>query len=388
MKFLVNFFFTLLVFVFLFLGLEIFFRATHLFGARISWSIPDPVLGWRFMPNGHFQNFKENDHPVDWTTNRYGWKDEDWAVQKPANVYRVALLGDSFVEGLQVETGRHFQTLAQNALDSTSGMKFEFMNFGRSGFTQSEELLVLQKDVLPFAPDAVALFFFPPNDIADVRKETSPDMIRPFFTGDQLELDTSFKDSRAFKLKSLIAPLKHRSVFISFLTERLTLYRDLMRVKKIRSSADFSGGKLLPYLTLATQNPDAAFSQNYALNKKLIREMAGLCKARSIRFILVNIPTPAYLPAVEARYKTLDASFDAGFFERDLKAFADSLGIEFLGLQEVFRNAYLAGGKDLNWKFEGNPEDPMEIGHWNYEGHGLVAQELEKTISSFQTAAQ
>jgi len=57
----------------------------------------------------------------------------------------------------------------------------ELMNFGRSGYTQTEELLVLKNHVAQFFPDMVILFFLPANDIGDVSKETATGVLRPFF---------------------------------------------------------------------------------------------------------------------------------------------------------------------------------------------------------------
>ncbi len=55
----------LLIIFFVFIGaLELLLRTTHLFGARISWSQPDPILGWRFTPGSHYWFNKENDHPI------------------------------------------------------------------------------------------------------------------------------------------------------------------------------------------------------------------------------------------------------------------------------------------------------------------------------------
>ena len=98
-----------------------------------------------------------------------------------------------------------------------------------------------------------------------------------------------------------------------------------------------------------------------------------------MKFILVNIATPAYLPEMELRYKSLDPTFDPNFFDKDMKLLADSMGAGFIGLQNIFHDIYQKENKDLNWEFSGNPEDrnnPMEIGHWNYEGHKLIGKIL------------
>ena len=84
------------------LTLELVLRATHLFGARISYSEPDPILGWRHTPKSKYWFYEENDHPITGRINSYGWRDKEWSLKKPENVYRIAVLGDSMVEAFQV----------------------------------------------------------------------------------------------------------------------------------------------------------------------------------------------------------------------------------------------------------------------------------------------
>ncbi|MBI3306316.1 MAG: SGNH/GDSL hydrolase family protein, partial [Candidatus Omnitrophica bacterium] len=262
-------------------GLELFFRTTHFLGARISWSTPDPILGWRFTPSQKFWTFEENDHPIVWTTNRFGWKDKEWSQIKPEDIYRIAVLGDSYVEAVHVEPDKNFLALAEKKLNSQTShsAKFEVMNFGRSAFTQTEEWLVLQSEITSFRPDAVVLFFFPVNDISDMSPETTLDPLRPYFNlyaDGSLELDTSFQNSWEFKLKSILTPFKHHSAFISFLTERYTILRASRLIKQHSSSE--SSAALPGYLSLATQHPTPAYEKNYQLNKLVIQKMAAWCR--------------------------------------------------------------------------------------------------------------
>lgn len=87
------------VIFFLFTGiLEIVLRTTHLFGATISCSEPDNLLGWRYTPGCNFWFCEENNHPVTVKFNNYSFRDKDWILEKPKNIYRIAILGDSFTE--------------------------------------------------------------------------------------------------------------------------------------------------------------------------------------------------------------------------------------------------------------------------------------------------
>jgi hypothetical protein len=96
--------------------------------------------------------------------------------------------------------------------------------------------------------------------------------------------------------------------------------------------------------------------------------MVDYCREHGVRFMLVKVDNRAYHPEAEARYRTLDPTFDPYRIDNDLQAFADSLGIDYLGLQRVFRESYEAHGKSLH------------RGHWNHLGHRVVAEALAEKL--------
>jgi len=346
--------------VFTLLVLEGVLRTTHAFGARVSWSEPDSLLGFRSTPGSTFWLAKENDHPISERFNSHGMRDRERSFERSDGVCRVAFLGDSFVEALQVEMDSTFLFLAEESLKS-EGLSVELLNFGRSGATQSDELLMLRRDALRFSPDLVALLFVPQNDVADVRPGTADGLLRPFFTvsedGD-LELDTSFNKTEQFAMRARINGLKQRSAFVSLLADR---YNMLQLARRSASLAPEDGAEGLPgYLTLCTEHPDPAYVSGYAMCKTLTAAMVDTCRSRGIGFLLVCCDV-SHRPDETSRWRALDATFDPWFFDRDLGAFADSLGIAFLGLQDAFSEAARDGGRDPHW------------GHWSYRGHRVAA---------------
>jgi glycosyltransferase involved in cell wall biosynthesis len=348
------------------LAVEGLLRATHLFGARLSFSEPDPVLGYRYTPHAHFWHHEENDRPITGTINNLGFRDRDRSREKPEGTYRVALLGDSVVEAFQVELDSTFATLAERALSARFGA-VELLNFGRSSMTQTEELILLREEVPAFSPDLIAVFFLPINDIADVRRETTSDAMRPFFVvtpAGGLSLDTSFAETRAFRARSALNQLKQDSALISLAMER---YNTLRRARGGQPPAQDA---IRGALSLFTAQPDPEFAASYRLNKILIEEMAKTCIRQNVRLLLVCVDWIYRTEDIE-RYRAIDPTFDPDFFENDLREHARALGIEFLGLQTVFRTVYEERGEPLHW------------GHWNYRGHALAADALTRRISSF-----
>lgn len=354
--------------------LEIVMRFLFPFEARVAWSQSDAVLGYRYTPQTRYWYHQENDHPIQGQINRFGFRDIERSLQKPAGVYRVAVLGDSFVEAFQVEQDQTFLALAEKKLGTAHGFEAELLNFGHSGFSPAEEYLLLQRDVLAFSPDMVVLFFHPDTDIADLHPQTSSRSLRPFFYRDEkgkLFLDTRFSKTFDFKIQTLARFLNRRWALSSFLTKRVKAFQTAKIFEK-QAMAEQESPNISPRLdganSLATAHPDPLYSLNYELGKTLIRKMADLCRARGIRFMLVGMDNQAYAPEVAMEYRQIDPSFDPYFFEKDLNDFSKNLGIDFLGLQKPFRDAFV------------QDKDPLHWDHWTYRGHRLTADLLAKKL--------
>lgn len=345
---------------------EAVLRVTHLFNARISWTEPDRRIAWRFTPKRAYWFFAENDHAITGRINGAGWRDRERAQAKPPGMRRVAVLGDSYVEAFQVEMDSTFAAVAEHALDTRSGGDtYEVMNFGRSGMSPGEELIVLERDILPRQPDTVMLLFTPHNDIADVNPVTAADPCRPFFkrtVGDSLVLDLSFVERRDFRMRERLNPFKQHSALISLVSERYNAAR-LTRAQRRVAPA----GALTREQRMCTSRPDSVFVANYELCKLLIVHMARRCEARGIRFVLAAVPLVYQEDAIRT-LREADATFEPDFFDLDLAKLADVNAFRFVPMSAAFRVHGGGGGKALHWT------------HWNYAGHDLVALLVGPTI--------
>jgi len=354
------------------LALEGFFRVTNAFGARVSWAQADSRVTWRFAPGSEYWRHDENDHPISGRINSFGWRDREWTPLPSPGVRRVAVLGDSFVEAMQVEKDSTHLALAQRRVRERTGREMELMNFGRSGSTQSEQLLFLLDDVLRFQPELVLLFFFPGNDVAEVRRETAPYPLRPFFHVDErgeLQLDTSFAESPGFRVRKGIDGLKRRSVLVSLMADR---WNRLAR----RQPQPASPSEILAstYLSLCTGTPFEPLRKGFELNQRLILEIAAESRRAGSDFALFTLDNPAFRPAVADSLKEVDPSFDSRCFERALGALADEHGFPHVGLQSVFERVYRQREESMHFG---------DDGHWNYAGHHAVADALTDFLSGW-----
>ena len=349
---------------------EIVLRASSYFGWKLELKQEDLIAGLRYPPNSQF-HFNDNGRSFKVKINSHGWRDKERSVKKPAGVYRVAVLGDSYVESFQIERKKTFLSLAEEKLKKDYNLEVELMNFGRGGYSQAEEMLVLRNYVEDFSPDAVVLFFYPPNDIEEMGREGEHYLVRTFYKineNGELILRKGFTDLSDPGINSFFDWVIRNSAFASFIYKRGIIISHFFKEREHRrlnrESRDLSSGKIEGYLTLCTSLPDPEYLTNYFLCKKLIKAMAEYCHSKGRLFLLVVIDTPAYRPEVENIYKTMDCSFNGSFFEDDLTSFSESIAVKCIGLHRIFKKHYGDSGKELHW------------GHWNYQGHELVADAL------------
>src|SRR5262245_7189665 len=106
------------------------------------------------------------------TTNRWAMRDRDYPLAKPANDYRIALLGDSHGMAGGVDDRLTFENVAEDRLNADvapGGRQVEILNFSRAGYGPAARLWLMKRSVWPFAPDAVLVTGV--DDLAWVARE-------------------------------------------------------------------------------------------------------------------------------------------------------------------------------------------------------------------------
>jgi len=86
---------------------------------------------------------------------------------KTEQVKRVALLGDSYVEGIQVFDRNHFRTVLEKELNAQSQDSVEVLNFGRSNFNFPNMFAYCELVVKDYEPD-LSIFFVSGEDLTSL----------------------------------------------------------------------------------------------------------------------------------------------------------------------------------------------------------------------------
>ncbi|HPF22752.1 MAG TPA: SGNH/GDSL hydrolase family protein [Hyphomonas sp.] len=90
--------------------------------------------------------------------NEWGMDDEPYTLAKPANTYRIAVLGASRTRGWGVTRDERFTTLIRNDLykdAKDTGERFEVMNFASDGEVAAQRLMQYEQSVERFHPHLV-----------------------------------------------------------------------------------------------------------------------------------------------------------------------------------------------------------------------------------------
>jgi len=105
-----------------------------------------------------------------YTTNSLGYRSPEFTLEKPDNVYRILILGDSITFGWGVEDNQTFSYLLQQQLNQKyPDKKIEIINAGwHDSYAPDSYYVYLKNEGLALNPDLVILNLFPWNDISDL----------------------------------------------------------------------------------------------------------------------------------------------------------------------------------------------------------------------------
>ena len=189
-------------------ALELALRAAGVERPRAN--VVHPELGYVGQPGVEYWQGAEGGALV--RRNSRGFRDGEWSLAKPPGVYRIAVLGDSYVAAHQVALEERFTERLEALLgeyiagEGPSGARVEVLNFGVNGFGTAQELLVWRHEAARYGPDLVLLAFFAGNDLANNVRALEGNPHKAYFElgpGGQLVLNEGFKRAQAERKRPL-----------------------------------------------------------------------------------------------------------------------------------------------------------------------------------------
>jgi hypothetical protein len=314
---------------------------------------PDRQLGARHIP-GKLVTWRMEGYSHDKLSST-GLRDSEHSIAKPAGITRIALLGDSSTEGMQVPLNETYGKVLERLLYA-QGQKYEVINFACSSYSTGQQVLQYERDVRQYHPDIVLLLYNRGDSIENifVPGPAALSQPRPYFYLDaqnNLQMDTSVLEACSSKLPN---------PFWDYLKENSRIYGVISATGLVLSINEHNYRKWMGWLTAFTnsfvkndrpstwtipyakQNPD---SVTEALLKRLNRDVT----TDGAKFALIIFPNVVQDP---------DLQRQQSLFEM----LANRNGFAFFDLTRPFFDA------DFHSYF-------LEY-HFSSKGHDYVAHQL------------
>jgi hypothetical protein len=305
--------------------------------------------------------------------------------RKPAGVIRVAVIGDSYVEAIQVPEDKTFTAVIGRKLGDCAFLKgrpIEAMNFGVDGYGTAQELITLRRKVWRYSPDIVVLAIFLGNDVRNNSLALEGDRCRPFF---------SYRQGRL----RLTGPLVNSPAYRMWCAARFD-YRDLRFVGMFNNAwetlkqgaaaptGDQPEERAINY-DIYKAPADRAWDEAWRVTEALIRQMHDEVEEHHAIFLAVTEDTSIQVwpdPQTRKRFEEKLGVSDLFYPDRRIAELGRRNQFEVLNLAPALQSY-----AQLHHVFlHGFKNTPMGFGHWNEAGHEeageVIAAKLCKMLAA------
>jgi len=314
-----------------------------------------------------------------------GLRDREHTRSKPPGTLRIAVLGDSYAEALQVPMDQTFWSVMEKALGDClkPSRRVEVINFGVSRFGTAQELMMLRSRVWEFDPDIVLLAFTSQNDVTDNSRELAQDPERPYFLLREgaLVLDDSFR--AVVRAKNTVPTrflqqLSTTSRLVQLLREARTAIASQLAWRGIGSGgADFLRGEQLRDREMF-RVPTGSLAEAWLVTEALLNEMNTEVRSHGSRFYVVTLSSGAQVDPNKERREALAAELavpNLDYADLRVQAAGTRDGYAVLRLAPVLREYAVSHNVSLHYS-NFAPGD----GHWNSTAHRIAGEMIATDV--------
>ena len=286
--------------------------------------------------------------------NADGMRDRQHQLEKPAGTYRVLVLGDSFMEALQVPFETSLPSLVERGLAERTGRPVEVINGATSGWGTDDQLRYYTEYAAKYKPDLILVAMTLHNDISDNLREDWHRMQDGALVVQARE-PKSFWEYKKVQLKA----------FIATRFQTYTLWRKVRHRREMRDT----GQQLNRHIVELFHEPPAEhIARGYDMTEQLLGKLQAVAGPET-RLALLLLPLQVQLTDSAFADFVRRADVPPGSMPMDrpqrlLTESAGRLGIPVIDLLPGFR-AWTAAGREalyIDWD-----------GHWYPAGHQLAA---------------
>ncbi|MDJ0600569.1 MAG: SGNH/GDSL hydrolase family protein [Crocosphaera sp.] len=325
------------------------------------------------------------------SVNKDGLRDKNYSKEKPENTLRIAVIGDSFAEAIQVNAEDTFWSIMENQLPQCQRFEnktIEVINFGVGDYGTTQEYMTLKHHVSQYSPDLVVLAVFTGNDIINNSKTLSPDdRFSPFLVKKEGKyvLDLSFKETETYKWRNSFT---RKAIFSTINNSRILQLINETRIA-IKQSRQLLGTQtetesqdVLQYLDFTPElykNSDPNWQEAWNTTEALIKLIQQETQSINSELLVVTLSNPAQVyPDADYREQYFNqAGVNEPFYpDQRIANLAKQQGFEVLTLAPLFQSY----ADNHNIFLHGFENTIMGSGHWNESGHKLAGEIISEKI--------
>jgi hypothetical protein len=337
----------------------------------------DQARGWGLRPG--VSGYYNREGHAEVSINSAGFRGPQVSIAKPPGVFRVAVLGDSYAEAMQVTYDRTFSAVVERELahcPALAGRRIQVLDFGVDGYGTAQELITMRRKVWAYSPDAVVLALFMGNDLRNNSITLEPDQCRPFFVlrNDRLVEAGPLLDSPAFRAWCMVR-FDYRSADL-LATARAALTTLIERPRG--PSVKYPVERAINY-EIYRPPTSAAWRAAWSVTEALIQTMNRETRAHGVSLLVASLGTGIQewpVAKVRAGFMRFLHVPDLSYPDRRIVAFGQKDGFAVLPLAEPLgeyaeqHDVYLHGFSNT----------PKGFGHWNAVGHRLAGELIAKKL--------
>jgi hypothetical protein len=366
--------------------LEMGVRFLHLMPDRF-WE-PDPIVGVRLMA-GHRGWWTQEDHEflVPVQINQHGLRDVEHDYAKAPGVFRILLLGDSFVEAMHVPLDACVaRRLEEQLNDAAAGQRVEVVSAGVSGFGTASELLYFAHEGKRYQPDLVVLAFYPGNDVKN-NSPTLEDTLKPVYASDgRVERIVSegvrenAGDARGWLARSAAYHYLRQLLLVRHpqLAQSLAQH-GLLRAEAVRVARQQDGVPLDYGVYASVLRPE--WEDAWTHTEQLLEQLRQTVADSGAQLLIAVLSTreqvyPQSWEEILAAHPRMQGQrWDLDAPQRRVEGWCAAHGVPCVALAPAFRAGAARGGDRLHYQHDG---------HWTIAGHRLAATVLQDYLQQRQ----
>lgn len=324
--------------------------------------------------------------------NSQGLRDREHSLDKPFDTVRVAILGDSYAEALQVDRSKTWWSVLERRLAECgslqSGKVIEVINFGVSGYGTIQQLLTLRHEVWRYDPDWIVLSFLTLNDVKDNSRDIDHHPMRPYadLIDGELLIDYGFRSGSTYRrLTRWPSEEVYQSARWSRILQLALESRSRLRAWRSKQSdhqeTSQDGAEFEHSLEDLVYVPptDPAWKAAWKISEATINQIFEETRARGSRFLLVVLSNPIQVHPSPERRKHLAGllgSDDLFYPDRRLQKFSQSKGFPALLLAPELQS----WAEQNDTCVHGFANAHHCEGHWNEIGHRLAGERISEDL--------